>query len=228
MPTNNSLNMSAANKVTLQAPQTIRYNKDGSVAKKRGRKPKSETENNNSNNSINSEINSNTEDSNFTSEEQEAYTKMLEKNSVDTGIDVNNIMSEAESEEKNIPAEPQKNISSRQKKTQNPVCTRCDKEIKSSAYRLNLTYLTSTPSWHRLVANDKPILCKECANELSDLIDKWFIDGGAETKFPIPINKDERNNEKDEGKATKVEAITDEIVLASETEGSGAEDDFDF
>ena len=139
------------------------------------------------------EVNVKTEEGNFTPEEQETYAKMLEKNSIDTGINVNNIMSEAEDEDtsmegviENPPEAEKENTSSKVKKNNVPVCSRCGKEIKTSVYRLNLTYLTSTPPWRRNVADDKPCLCKECANGLSDLIDKWFIEGGAETKFPVP------------------------------------------
>ena len=143
------------------------------------------------------EVNVKIEEGNFTPEEQETYAKMLKKNSVDTGINVNNIMSGtevgAEDEDtsmegviENPPEAEKKNISSKVKKNNVPVCSRCGEEIKTSVYRLNLTYLTSTPPWHRNVADDKPCLCKECANGLSDLIDKWFIEGGAETKFPVP------------------------------------------
>ena len=67
------------------------------------------------------------------------------------------------------------------------MCSRCGKEIKTTPYRLNLTYLSGgVASWHRYTADDKPILCKECASELSGMIDKWLIEGGAETKFPVP------------------------------------------
>ena len=143
------------------------------------------------------EVNVKTEEGNFTPEEQETYAKMLEKNSIDTGINVNNIVSEtevgAEDEDtsmegviENPPEAEKENTSSKVKKNNVPVCSRCGKEIKTSVYRLNLTYLTSTPPWHRNIADDKPCLCKECANGLSDLIDKWFIEGGAETKFPVP------------------------------------------
>ena len=143
------------------------------------------------------EVNVKIEDGNFTPEEQETYAKMLKKNSVDTGINVNNIVSEtevgAEDEDtsmegviENPPEAEKENTSSKVKKNNVPVCSRCGKEIKTSVYRLNLTYLTSTPPWHRNIADDKPCLCKECASELSGIIDKWLIEGGAETKFPVP------------------------------------------
>ena len=144
------------------------------------------------------EVNVTIKDGNFTPEEQETYAKMLKKNSVDTGINVNNIMSEtevgAEDEDtsmegviKNPPEAEKRNISPKVKKNNVPVCSRCGKEIKTTPYRLNLTYLSGgVASWHRYTADDKPILCKECASELSGMIDKWLIEGGAETKFPVP------------------------------------------
>ena len=144
------------------------------------------------------EVNVKIEGGNFTPEEQETYAKMLKKNSVDTGINVNNIMSEtevgAEDEDismegviENPPEDEKRNISPKVKKNNVPVCSRCGKEIKTTPYRLNLTYLSGgVASWHRYTADDKPILCKECASELSGMIDKWLIEGGAETKFPVP------------------------------------------
>lgn len=151
------------------------------------------------------EVNVKTEEGNFTPEEQETYAKMLDKNSIDTGINVNNIMSEAEDEDtsmdgviENPPPTEKKNTSPKVKKNNVPVCSRCGKEIKTTPYRLNLTYLSGgVASWHRYTADDKPILCKECASELSGMIDKWLIEGGAETKFPVPekvteeVKKDE-------------------------------------
>ena len=140
------------------------------------------------------EVNVKTEEGNFTPEEQETYAKMLEKNSIDTGINVNNIMSEAEDEDtsmdgviENPPEAEKENTSSKVKKNNVPVCSRCGKEIKTTPYRLNLTYLTGgIASWHRYTADDKPILCKDCATDLSSVIDKWLLKGGAETKFPVP------------------------------------------
>ena len=144
------------------------------------------------------EVNVTIENGNFTPEEQETYAKMLKKNSVDTGINVNNIMSEtevgAEDEDtsmkgviENPPETEKRDISPKVKKNNVPVCSRCGKEIKTTPYRLNLTYLSGgVASWHRYTADDKPILCKECASELSGMIDKWLIEGGTETKFPVP------------------------------------------
>ena len=143
----------------------IKYNKDGSIAKKRGRKPKSTVVEN-------PVPTTGTVVQKFAEPENEPEVEIAEDTSMEGVIE--------------NPSEAERNISPKVKKNNVPVCSRCGKEIKTSVYRLNLTYLTSTPPWHRNIADDKPCLCKECANGLSDLIDKWFIEGGAETKFPVP------------------------------------------
>ena len=147
-------------------PTEIKYNKDGSIAKKRGRKPKSIVVEN-------PVPTTGTVVQKFAEPENEPEVEIEEDTSMEGVIE-------------NPPEAEKKNISPKVKKNNVPMCSRCGKEIKTSVYRLNLTYLTSTPPWHRNIADDKPCLCKECANGLSDLIDKWFIEGGAETKFPVP------------------------------------------
>ena len=65
-----------------------------------------------------------------------------------------------------------------------PLCTRCGKDIVSTnPFRVNLAYLTSVASYHREVENDVPTLCNECAKGLSDVVDKYLINGGAKCKF---------------------------------------------
>lgn len=65
-----------------------------------------------------------------------------------------------------------------------PICTRCGKDIVSTnPFRVNLAYLTSVASYHREVENDVPTLCNECAKGLSDVVDKYLINGGAKCKF---------------------------------------------
>lgn len=65
-----------------------------------------------------------------------------------------------------------------------PICTRCGKDIVSTnPFRVNLAYLTSVASYHREVENDVPTLCNECAKGLSDVVDKYLINGGAKKKF---------------------------------------------
>ena len=151
-------------------PTEIKYNKDGSIAKKRGRKPKSTVVENPVTTTV-------PVLQKFAEPENEPEVETEEDTSMEGVIE-------------NPPEDEKRNISPKVKKNNVPVCSRCGKEIKTSVYRLNLTYLTSTPPWRRNVADDKPCLCKECANGLSDLIDKWFIEGGAETKFPVPKRSD--------------------------------------
>ena len=65
-----------------------------------------------------------------------------------------------------------------------PICTRCGKAIMNTTpFRVNLAYLTSVASYHREVENDVPTLCNECAKGLSDIVDKYLINGGAKKKF---------------------------------------------
>ena len=185
---------------------------------------------------IKEEVNVKTEEGNFTPEEQETYAKMLKKNSVDTGINVNNIMSEAEvgaeNEDtsmegviENPPEAEKKNITPKVKKNNAPVCSRCGKEIKTSVYRLNLTYLTGgIASWHRYTAEDKPILCKDCAIDLSNVIDKWLIEGGAETKFPVPDMVGVDVSEAEDMTVVNNKFISKKI----ENKEENKEEDFDF
>ena len=144
----------------------IKYNKDGSIAKKRRHKHKNkEVEN--------PVTTTGTVVQKFAEPENEPEVEAEEDTSMEGVIE-------------NPPEAEKKDISPKVKKNNVPVCSRCGKEIKTSVYRLNLTYLTSTPPWHRNITKKKHKICKECANGLSDLIDKWFIEGGAETKFPVP------------------------------------------
>lgn len=147
-------------------PTEIKYNKDGSIAKKRGRKPKSTVVEN-------PVPTTGTVVQKFAEPENEPEVEAEEDTSMEGVI-------------KN-PPEAEKENTSKVKKNNVPVCSRCGKEIKTTPYRLNLTYLSGgVASWHRYTADDKPILCKECAGELSGMIDKWLVEGGAETKFPVP------------------------------------------
>ena len=153
-------------------PTEIKYNKDGSIAKKRGRKPKS------------------TVVENPVPTTGTVVENLAEPEEFDETANKNPHPSEEAIMEGVIenPLEAEKrDISPKVKKNNVPVCSRCGKEIKTTPYRLNLTYLSGgVASWHRYTADDKPILCKECASELSGMIDKWLIEGGAETKFPVP------------------------------------------
>ena len=148
-------------------PTEIKYNKDGSIAKKRGRKPKSTVVEN-------PVPTTGTVVQKFAEPENELEVETEEDTSMEGVIE-------------NPPEAEKENTSSKVKKNNVPVCSRCGKEIKTTPYRLNLTYLTGgIASWHRYTADDKPILCKDCATDLSSVIDNWLLKGGAETKFPVP------------------------------------------
>ena len=125
----------------------------------------------------------------------------------------------------NPPEAEKKDISSKVKKNNVPVCSRCGKEIKTSVYRLNLTYLTGgIASWHRYTAEDKPILCKDCAIDLSNVIDKWLIEGGAETKFPVPYMVGVDVSEAEDMTVVNNKFISKKIEKKEEHK----EEDFDF
>lgn len=183
----------------------IKYNKDGSVAKKRGRKPK------------------NTVIENPVPTTGTVVQKFAEPEEFSEAANKNPHPSEEaimEDEIKTPPPAEKKNISPKKKGNAAPVCSRCGKEIKTSVYRLNLTYLTSTPTWHRNVLDDKPCVCKECANGLSDLIDKWFIEGGAETRFPVS-----KKVEVDVSEAEDMTAVNNKFINKT---SENKEEDFDF
>ena len=153
-------------------PTEIKYNKDGTIAKKRGRKPK------------------NTVVENPVPTTGTVVENLAEPEEFDETANKNHDPSEEAIMEgviENPPEAEKRDISPKVKKNNVPVCSRCGKEIKTTPYRLNLTYLTGgIASWHRYTADDKPILCKGCATDLSSVIDKWLLKGGAETKFPAP------------------------------------------
>ena len=185
-------------------PTEIKYNKDGSIAKKRGRKPKSTVVEN-------PVPTTGTVVQKFAEPENEPEVEAAEDTSMEGVIE-------------NPPEAEKKNISSKVKKNNVPVCSRCGKEIKTSVYRLNLTYLTGgIASWHRYTADDKPILCKECASELSGIIDKWLIEGGAETKFPVP---DTVGVDVSEAEDTTV--VNNKFVNKNSENKENKEEDFDF
>lgn len=54
------------------------------------------------------------------------------------------------------------------------ICEICGAEIKCSPVNLNLTYLTGKGEFHRN-CKDRLRICDKCANELSDVIDKFII-----------------------------------------------------
>ena len=185
-------------------PTEIKYNKDGSIAKKRGRKPK--------NTVVKNPVpTTGTVVQKFAEPENEPEVEIAEDTSMEGVIE--------------NPSEAEKrNISPKVNKNNVPVCSRCGKEIKTSVYRLNLTYLTGgIASWHRYTAEDKPILCKDCAIDLSNVIDKWLIEGGAETKFPVPNMVGV-----DVSEAEDTTVVNNKFVNKNSENKENKEEDFDF
>ena len=61
-------------------------------------------------------------------------------------------------------------------------CERCGAVVKCEPFRADLNVLTGRADYHR--QSPRYIkLCSKCSMELSNLVDKWFIDGGGESKF---------------------------------------------
>ena len=61
-------------------------------------------------------------------------------------------------------------------------CERCGAVVKCEPFRVDLNVLTGRADYHR--QSPRYIkLCSKCSMELSNLVDKWFIDGGGKSKF---------------------------------------------
>lgn len=61
-------------------------------------------------------------------------------------------------------------------------CERCGAVVKCEPFRADLNVLTGRADYHR--QSPRYIkLCSKCSMELSNLVDKWFIDGGGKSKF---------------------------------------------
>ena len=61
-------------------------------------------------------------------------------------------------------------------------CERCGAVVKCEPFRADLNVLTGRADYHR--QSPRYIkLCSKCSRELSNLVDKWFIDGGGKSKF---------------------------------------------
>ena len=61
-------------------------------------------------------------------------------------------------------------------------CERCGAIVKCEPFRADLNVLTSRADYHRYSPRYIK-LCSKCSMELSNLVDKWFIDGGGKSKF---------------------------------------------
>ena len=61
-------------------------------------------------------------------------------------------------------------------------CERCGAVVKCEPFRADLNVLTGRADYHR--QSPRYIkLCSKCSMELSNLVDKWFIDGGGKSTF---------------------------------------------
>ena len=61
-------------------------------------------------------------------------------------------------------------------------CERCGAIVKCEPFRADLNVLTGRADYHR--QSPRYIkLCSKCSMELSNLVDKWFVDGGGKSKF---------------------------------------------
>ena len=61
-------------------------------------------------------------------------------------------------------------------------CERCGAVVKCEPFRADLNVFTGRADYHR--QSPRYIkLCSKCSMELSNLVDKWFIDGGGKSKF---------------------------------------------
>ena len=86
-------------------------------------------------------------------------------------------------------AQPESELESKEpKKGRKPTtdkynyCERCGAVVKCEPFRADLNVLTGRADYHR--QSPRYIkLCSKCSMELSNLVDKWFIDGGGKSKF---------------------------------------------
>ena len=61
-------------------------------------------------------------------------------------------------------------------------CERCGATVMHEPWKADLNVLTGRADYHR--QSPRYIkLCSKCSMELSNLVDKWFIDGGGKSKF---------------------------------------------
>lgn len=98
-----------------------------------------------------------------------------------------------------------------------PLCERCHTPITSTPpLKINLTYLTTFPSYRREICSDRPLLCYDCIYKLNKLIDKWLWNNGEgiNLKFGASEYPSEYPEDKDEIK-TEIES-KDEIKTKTE------------
>ena len=61
-------------------------------------------------------------------------------------------------------------------------CERCGAVVMHEPWKADLNVLTGRADYHRQSPRYVK-LCGKCSMELSNLVDKWFIDGGGKSKF---------------------------------------------
>lgn len=82
--------------------------------------------------------------------------------------------------EQAIPKKKGKSIKSDDDKY--PHCGRCGCVVKHEPWRADLNVLTGRADYHRQTPRYVK-LCSSCSMELSNLVDKWLLDGGCEKKI---------------------------------------------
>ena len=90
------------------------------------------------------------------------------------------VQPEPESESESESKEPKKGRKSTADKYNH--CERCGAVVKCEPFRADLNVLTGRADYHRQTPRYIK-LCSKCSMELSNLVDKWFIDGGGKSKF---------------------------------------------
>ena len=65
-------------------------------------------------------------------------------------------------------------------------CERCGATVMCEPFRAELNVLTGRADYHRQSPRYVK-LCSKCSMELSNLVDKWFVDGGGKSKFDRQI-----------------------------------------
>lgn len=113
--------------------------------------------------------------------EQEDWTKgpvFIDTVPKEFCIDTESITStEVQSEPEQIKTKGRKPISDKYNH-----CERCGATIMCEPFRADLNVLTGRADYHRQAPRYIK-LCSKCSMELSNLVDKWFIDGGGLSKF---------------------------------------------
>lgn len=99
---------------------------------------------------------------------------------VATMTSTNKIKEEVKEEFKEEPKKKGKSIKSDDDKY--PHCERCGCVVKYEPWRADLNVLTGRADYHRQTPRYVK-LCSTCSMELSDVVDKWLIEGGCKKKF---------------------------------------------